>query len=614
MTAAQSTGHNPYHAVLAAIEETGNRVQRRGNTATAQCPAHPDRTPSLSINVSQDGKALLHCHAGCSTGDILEAINLPPQVLFPDYQPNPDATIVHLHHLRAWDPTKPTQPPPPPRNTSRHKTHHWDYLHPDGTPAARIVRYNEIDNDTGEIIGKTFTQHAADGNGGWEPTLNGTQVPLYNAPNIAQAITAGTPIVICEGEKDADTAIQLGLTATTNAAGAGAWQPHHTAQLAGATTVTVIADNDPPGITHALHITAQLTDIGIHAHIRLPAEGCKDLTEHVTNGHHIADLTSYDHEAEQQRKREDTRAQFPTLNWHQLWADHSEEEWILEPLLPARRLIAIYSAPKVGKSLLMLEIAQAVARGVECLGSTPTRPYNVLYVDFENDPKADTRDRLKAMQISPHQLDRLHYLSFPTMSSLDTAQGAQQLIDTVDAYDCEVVVIDTVSRAIKGDENENDTWLKFYRHTGLALKQRQVSLIRLDHTGKDETKGQRGGSAKSGDVDAVWKLSKVTDTVFRLDCDMARLPITEKTLTLHRKTIPHLHHVVDVDGAYAAFRAQVDDLVAWLDSNGIPADWGRRKLREVMKDKGRRGSDKVINDAIKQRRDLLTAWEQDNLT
>jgi hypothetical protein len=56
------------------------------------------------------------------------------------------------------------------------------------------------------------------------------------------------------------------------------------------------------------------------------------------------------------------------------------------------------------------------------------------------------------------------------------------------------VVIDTVSRAIDGEENSNDTW----------LNQLGIAMIRLDHSGKDETKGMRGGSAKSGDVDAVW--------------------------------------------------------------------------------------------------------------
>lgn len=363
MTAATTTGHDPYLTVLAAIEALGNRVQRRGNTAQAQCPAHPDRTPSLSITISSEGKALLHCHAGCTTGDILDAINLPPQALFPDYTPNPNATIHHLHHLRAWNPDTPApQPPPPPRNTRRTRTDHWDYLHPNGQPAARIVRYNEIDLDTGEIVGKTFTQHAADGHGGWLPNLNGQAIPLYNAPNLAAAIHEQRPIVIVEGEKDADTGIALGLVATTNPAGAGSWQDHHTSQLAGASTVTIIADNDTPGIDHAHHIATQLTGIGVTAHIRLPAPGCKDLTEHVTNGHDLADLIAYDQQHEQQRRQQATREQFPTINWHDLWADTSEEEWILEPLLPARRLVALYSAPKVGKSLLMLEIAQAVAR------------------------------------------------------------------------------------------------------------------------------------------------------------------------------------------------------------------------------------------------------------
>ncbi|MBC7679987.1 MAG: AAA family ATPase, partial [Pseudorhodobacter sp.] len=57
------------------------------------------------------------------------------------------------------------------------------------------------------------------------------------------------------------------------------------------------------------------------------------------------------------------REKLPTLDWHALWADDSTEEWIVEPLLPARRLIALYSAPKVGKSLLMLELAVAISMG-----------------------------------------------------------------------------------------------------------------------------------------------------------------------------------------------------------------------------------------------------------
>jgi hypothetical protein len=218
---------------------------------------------------------------------------------------------------------------------------------------------------------------------------------------------------------------------------------------------------------------------------------------------------------------EDIIARFPRLDWHSLWAEEDAEEWIVEPILPARRLVAIYSPPKIGKSLLSLELAVGIARGSSVLGVRPDRARRVLYVDFENDPRGDIRPRLASMGVGPDDLDNIDYLSFPTLGPLDTAPGAAELLGAVDAYRSEVVIIDTVSRAVRGEENENDTWLAFYRHTGRWLKTRGVALIRLDHTGKDETKGQRGGSAKSGDVDMVWRLSKVTETVYRLECEVA---------------------------------------------------------------------------------------------
>ena len=48
----------------------------------------------------------------------------------------------------------------------------------------------------------------------------------------------------------------------------------------------------------------------------------------------------------------------------------------------------------------MLEIAVGIARGTEVLGVTPDRPRNVLYVDFENDPRGDIRSRLEAMDLA----------------------------------------------------------------------------------------------------------------------------------------------------------------------------------------------------------------------
>lgn len=265
------------------------------------------------------------------------------------------------------------------------------------------------------------------------------------------------------------------------------------------------------------------------------------------------------------------RRLFPILDWEALWDDDSEEEWIVEPILPVRRLVALYSAPKVGKSLLMLELAVAVATGREVLGRTPDRPRRVLYVDFENDPRADVRERLQAMGCKPADLENLAYLSFPTLAALDSERGGLELMAVIGEYACEVVMIDTVSRAVKGEENENDTWLDFYRHTGLKLKQSEISLIRLDHSGKDETKGQRGGSAKVGDVDAVWRLSRVSDDVFSLDCEANRMPIHEKRLVVTRHTEPLLRHTVATNAVRTAGEAavaQADEVLTQLGAEG----------------------------------------------
>jgi len=39
-----------------------------------RCPAHEDRSPSLSWRLADDGRALVHCFAGCSFADILAAV------------------------------------------------------------------------------------------------------------------------------------------------------------------------------------------------------------------------------------------------------------------------------------------------------------------------------------------------------------------------------------------------------------------------------------------------------------------------------------------------------------------------------------------------------------
>ena len=63
----------------------------------------------------------------------------------------------------------------------------------------------------------------------------------------------GPRMMIVEGEKDVDRLRKLKWPATCNSGGAGKWRAGHTRALrdASVTNVTIIADNDPPGATHA---------------------------------------------------------------------------------------------------------------------------------------------------------------------------------------------------------------------------------------------------------------------------------------------------------------------------------------------------------------------------
>lgn len=50
----------------------------------SRCPAHEDRSPSLSIREGDGGAILVHCFGGCEPAAIVEALGLRLADLFPD--------------------------------------------------------------------------------------------------------------------------------------------------------------------------------------------------------------------------------------------------------------------------------------------------------------------------------------------------------------------------------------------------------------------------------------------------------------------------------------------------------------------------------------------------
>lgn len=209
------------------------------------------------------------------------------------------------------------------------------------------------------------------------------------------------------------------------------------------------------------------------------------------------------------------------IDWSTFWnRDDNQAEWVYPDVLARGRGHSLYASHKMGKSLLMLYIAAELATGSE--------PVVVVYLDYEM-TEADIFDRLEDMGYGPGtDFSRLRYALLPALPPLDTATGAEALTGIVDGVQRAmpdhhvVVIIDTISRAVCGEENSADTFRDFYAHTGIQLKRRGMTWVRLDHGGKSPELGQRGSSGKGDDVDVVWKLTR-TDNGVCLHRDLARM-------------------------------------------------------------------------------------------
>ena len=59
-----------------------DRVRRCGKGWIARCPAHEDKTASLSVSAGADDRVLLHCFAGCSSAEVVHALGLELGDLF----------------------------------------------------------------------------------------------------------------------------------------------------------------------------------------------------------------------------------------------------------------------------------------------------------------------------------------------------------------------------------------------------------------------------------------------------------------------------------------------------------------------------------------------------
>src|SRR6266540_381329 len=65
---------------------TKTRAKKQGAGWQGHCPAHKDKSPSLSIDQGADTRILLKCHTGCDIDSICLALGITQADLFPPKQ------------------------------------------------------------------------------------------------------------------------------------------------------------------------------------------------------------------------------------------------------------------------------------------------------------------------------------------------------------------------------------------------------------------------------------------------------------------------------------------------------------------------------------------------
>lgn len=514
--------------VISALTGRGSAVRETNGQIMAQCPAHNDHNPSLSIR-AVEGQVLVYCFAGCQTGDVLAALGM---------------TEADLYDERSAT-----------------------YRYEDGRTVRR--RYDKDGK-------KRFAQNGHRSN----------VVQLYRLSRVTAAVTGGTVVHLVEGEKDVHALESVGAVATTAPMGAGNFDKVDVSPLTGACVVAVV-DRDEAGDRWAASVRDRLTGVAASL-VLVRAVAGKDAADHVAAGHGLGDFEAYrapgpadvlehlhmpddlfegaadengfpyepgvmdeayaeavgktraelggdppDAEAEEYVQRN-----YPSVDWVAAFqTDFSRIDWLPGRFMEHGQQATLVGDGKVGKSLFMLDWAWRAASGRSFLGDQRHEPLRVLYFDRENSLR-DLVTRATSLGASAADLANLVYKQFPSFpGSLDASvKAAKDLLALVELYGTDMVVIDTVSRFIGGKENDSDTWLQLYQLIHAPLKSMGVACLRLDHFGKDAERGSRGSSAKNQDVDHVWELSALKSEKSPMGADLEVLTTSLKLNRTHTRS------------------------------------------------------------------------------
>lgn len=414
--------------VLSALEGLGNEVRDEvrddGQVAVAQCPAHPDHKPSLVI-FDHDGRVGLHCRSGCEKTDIVRALGLTMGNLFATSYVYEDDRVAH----RSYD-------------------------------AAGA---------------KTFRQSGPAKGGG----------VLYRRADVVEAVAAGQPVYLVEGEKDVETLRSCGVTASTAAGGAGGVGKVDLSPLAGA-HVVLIPDQDTAGEKWLTTAAGRLDGLAATVEVRRVAAG-KDVTDHIEAGHTLDELAPAEVptplRARVRSLRVTRASEFKPRATRWLYAEGKRVFW-----LPLGGLSLLGGREGVGKSTIAYGIAAKITRG-ELPGSFKGEPRGVVIAATEDAWEQTVIPRLLACGAD---LDRVFRVDAETPEGLPVGlqlpEDVEGLTELIHAERVVLVLLDPLMSTVGAnlDTNKDADVRRALEPMSRLAAEAQVAILGLIHVNKSQ--------------------------------------------------------------------------------------------------------------------------------
>jgi len=215
----------------------------------------------------------------------------------------------------------------------------------------------------------------------------------------------------------------------------------------------------------------------------------------------------------QRRARRGVKSPEVKLTFFDQLTEAKPKPWLIKNVIARGETSSWIAQPGRGKSALLTDIAIHLAAGKDWRGFRTKGRSGVVIFALER------ADLIKRRLIAYRQRDGLPNLPIAVVGQVIDLMDkgyVDLILDTIRQaelhFDCEVglVIIDTYPKGIAaggGDESQARDQNIALANLRRVLDRAPIHIAGIGHTGKDETKGERGSNARLGDVDLLVHVS-----------------------------------------------------------------------------------------------------------